>query len=145
MAFDPASLLDVTHLATFLGGALTGAAGTYLADRFTDQRRNSETHERNLNKLANLNLLMPEFFAEIREDLKTHPEKLIREFVLLPSPNVSFVHGQPRFQYYESKYPALKNYVSLLAESGYIDIVRPTGTPIYRLCEHFVTFLEKPR
>lgn len=70
MAFDPASLLDVTHLATFLGGALTGAAGTYLADRFTDQRRNSETQERNLNKLENLNLLMPEFFAEIREDLK---------------------------------------------------------------------------
>ncbi|RYF49430.1 MAG: hypothetical protein EOO38_07920 [Cytophagaceae bacterium] len=143
MAFDLASLLDVTHLVTFLGGASIGAAGTYMADRFTDQRRNSESQAKNRSRFENLNQLMPEFFAEIRSDLKTQPEIAIREFVILPSSSVTFNHGQPRFQYYESQHPALKNYVSLLAESGYVDVVRSNGTPIYRLCEHFVALLQK--
>lgn len=143
MAFDLASLLDITHLVTFLGGASIGAAGTYMADRFTDQRRNSESQAMNRSRFDQLNHLMPEFFSEIRVDLNAHPEKAIREFVILPSSSVTFNHGQPRFQYYESQYPALRNYVSLLAESGYVDVVRPTGTPIYRFCDDFVTFLQK--
>lgn len=138
MAFDLTTLLDVTHLVTFLGGAMVGAAGTYMADRFTDQRRKGEAREDDRKRFENLYRQMPEFFAEIAADLEAKPELLIREFVVLPSPNVNFNHDKPRFQYYESAHIEIGNYVPLLVQTGYVDVMRSTGTPIYRLRENFV-------
>lgn len=145
MPLELISLLDTSHFATFLGGACIGAAGTYLADRFTDQRRNSEARSRNLKQFRRIEKHMPDLFSEFRKDLAERPELAIREFVLLPSQNVIFNHGQPRFVYFESDYLALKNLVSLLVQAGYVSIVRSTDTPIYQLNEHFVELLQIAR
>lgn len=142
MDFDPSSLLDVSHLVAFLGGTAIGAAGTYLADRFTDQRRENETSKKEKARFSALRKQMPDFFDEIRKDLQTKPELSIREFVVLPHERITFNHDRPRFQYYEVKWPGIVNYISLLVEAGYVEVVRSTDIPIYRLRESLVTKLQ---
>lgn len=141
MPFDPASLLDVSHLVTFLGGTVVGAAGTYIADRFTDRRRRQEAESEAEDRFLALERKMPGLFAEIRSDLAGKPELAIREFVVLPNERVTFNHDRPRFEYYESEHEAVSNFVALLVESGFVEIVRSTSTPIYRLREPFVARL----
>lgn len=143
MPFDPSTLLDVSHLAAFLGGTAVGAAGTYFADLFTDQRRRKESESKEKNKFALLQERMKGFFDEIRVDLLDKPELGIREFVVLPNERITFTHDHPRFEYYESKYPGVKNYVAMLVEADYVDLVRSTGTPIYRFKEEFVSKLSR--
>ena len=141
MPFDPASLLDVSHLVTFLGGAAVGAAGVYVADRLTDQRRKREAESEAQSRFSALERQMPNLFAELRKDLADKPELAIREFVVLPNERVTFNHERPRFQYYQSKHEAIANFVAMLVEAGFVEIVRPASTPIYRLREHFVARL----
>jgi hypothetical protein len=141
--FDPASLLDASHLAVFLGGAAVGAAGTYLADRFTDQRRKSEAESVDKARFKKLQIQMPEFFAELRTDLAANPNLAIREFVVLPDERVVFNHDHPRFAYYESKYAVAKNFAAMLVEAGYVEVVFSSDTPIFRLREVFVSRLQE--
>jgi hypothetical protein len=143
MAFDPSSLLDFSHLAVFLGGTAVGAAGTYMADRFTDQRRKREVESEGHDRFVNLESQMSAFFAELRADLAAHPDLGIREFVLLPNERVMFNHDRQRFEYYESKYPGVQNWTALLVEAGFVEVIRETGTPIFRLREQFVARLQR--
>jgi hypothetical protein len=76
---------------------------------------------------------MPDLFAELRQDLAEKPDLAIREFVVLPNERVTFNHDRPRFQYYQSKHVAIANFVALLVEAGFVEIVRSTSIPIYRL------------
>jgi hypothetical protein len=48
----PFDLLDAKLAATFLGGAAVGAAGKYLADKFTDQRHKMEEEQSERRKFA---------------------------------------------------------------------------------------------
>lgn len=141
MSFDPTSLLDVSYLLTFLGGTAVGAAGTYVADRLTDQRRKKEAVSEAKSRFSMLERQMPDFFAEIRQHLADKPQLTIREFVVLQSEGNMFNHPHPRFEYYESKHPAISNFVAMLVEAEFVQVVRATSTPIYRLREHFVTHL----
>jgi hypothetical protein len=90
---------------------------------------------RNFERLAEL---MPELFAEIRKDLSANPALMLREFVILPNERITFNHGQPRIEIYETKHPAAKNQVGVLLSEGLVDVVRSSETPIYRLTEAFV-------
>ena len=141
MTFDPSSLLDASHLVAFLGGTAVGAAGTYLADRLTDQRRKQETSKEDKARFSDLRKQMPAFLDEVGKDLQENPELSIREFVVLPNERITFIHDRPRFQYYEAKYPGIVNHISLLVEAGYVEVLRSTGTPIYRLRESLVANL----
>lgn len=141
MPFDPSSLLDVSHLVTFLGGTAVGAAGTYMADRLTDQRRKQEAESEAQDRFSALERQMPNFFAELRQDLAGKPELAIREFVVLPNERVTFNHERPRFEYYESKHEAISNFVAMLVEVGFVEVVRSTSTPTYRLREQFIARL----
>ena len=141
MPFEPASLFDVSHLVTFLGGTAVGAAGTYMADRLTDQRRKQEAESEAKDRFAALERQMPNFFAKLRHDLADKPELAIREFVVLPNENVMFNHERPRFTYYESKHEAISNFVAMLVEAGFVEVMRSASTPIFRLRESFVVRL----
>jgi hypothetical protein len=142
MAFDPSSLLDASHLVAFLLGSAVGAAGTYMADRFTDQRRMAEAKRSANESFERVSKLMPELIAEIRTDLLANKEHVLREFVILHSERLRFNHDKPRIELYESKLPAAKNQVAVLVSAGYVSVVRATDIPIYRLEEHFVAKLE---
>jgi hypothetical protein len=142
MPFDPSSLFDVTHLVTFLGGAAVGSAGTYLADRFTDQRRAQEIASSHKKRFAELNKIMYALFKEMVDDLKADKSCAIREFVILPNERVMFNSNTPRFVYYEVKYPNIRNQVALLAEVGYVQDVTVGNAPIFRMQESFVAMLK---
>lgn len=139
MPFDASTLLDASHLVAFLGGTAVGAAGKYLADRFTDQRHKNEAKAEANAQFSEIANQMPAFLAEVRTDLASHPELAIREFVVLPVRGVVFNHDRARFEYFESEHPAVANFVAMLLEAGYVEVLRATGTPIYRFKEPFVS------
>lgn len=138
MPFDPKSLLDVSYLVTFLGGTAVGAAGTYMADRFTDRRRAKEAEATAGSQFKRLAKQMPELFAELGRDLRENSGLMLREFVILPNERITFNHDKPRIEIYETKHPAAKNQVGILVSEGLVEVVRSTSTPIYRLTEPFV-------
>lgn len=143
MSFDPASLLSVSHLATFLGGTVVGAAGKYMADRFTDSRRKKEAAAEARRRYSAIHDSMPSFIAGLKADLSRSDNKLIREFVVLPNERITFNHDRPRFEYYETEHPDLPNMVQMLLDASYIRDISTTRHPIYRLSEEFVTFLNE--
>ena len=142
MSFDPSTLLDAFHLASFLGGAAIGAAGTYMADRFTDRRRAKEAEDAAGAQFDRVSRQMPALFAELRKDLSEGKEHVLREFVILPNERITFNHDKPRIEIYETKHPAAKNQIGVLVSEGFVEIVRSSDTPIYRLTEKFVERLE---
>jgi hypothetical protein len=142
MQFDPSSIFDMTHAATFLGGTFVGAAGKYVADRFTDQRHRKEARATESKRLAQLKKIMPKLLAEMRADLIKNRARHVREFVVLSNPGVTFNHAQSRFEYFETVHQNVRNYVSTLLAEKYIEVVKDGQCPIYRFTEAFVSQLE---
>lgn len=141
MAFDPSSLLDVSHLATFLGGTAVGAAGTYIGDRFTDARREKKSAADIKNKFKSLQKQMPELLREMKDDLQVEDSSMVREFVVLPNSRITFVHSKPRFQYFAESHPQLETKVDLIRDAGFVDQLECADVPMYRMREHFVEAL----
>lgn len=143
MAFDPSTLLDVSHLVTFVGGAMVGAAGQYLGDRFTDSRRAKEQASEIKKSFKRLQEQMPDLLQEMKADLQTSGSSMIREFVLLPNARVSFNHSKPRFQYFAEVHPHLQTQVDLMRDAGFKDELDSAKVPMYRMREHLVEELIK--
>lgn len=143
MAFDPSTLLDVSHLVTFVGGAMVGAAGQYLGDRFTDSRRAKEQASEIKKSFKRLQEQMPDLLQEMKADLQTSGSSMIREFVLLPNARVSFNHSKPRFQYFAEVHPHLQTQVDLMRDAGFVDELDSAKVPMYRMREHLVEELIK--
>ena len=135
MEFSPV----VSHLLTFLLGSLTGAAGKYMADRFTDQRRRKEDRCTERSQLGALERTMPELLSEMRADLREGGA--VREFVILSNPHVQYTHDRARLVFYESSLPDIRNYAAALCEVGYAEEITTSATPKFRLREHFVSLL----
>lgn len=136
-------MLDVSHLITFLAGTAAGAAGTYMADRFTDQRRKQSAHRDARNSYETIRAKMPELIQEMKLDLGKPESQTLREFVILPTERTTFNHDKERFEYYESAHPNAKTQVALLESVGYVQDISKTNWPIYRMSEAFVKLLTK--
>ncbi len=138
-------MIDVSHLVAFLAGSAAGAAGTYLADRFTDQRRRQEGARKDLRKLERLRRLMPDLLAEIHADLVREHAAALRKFLILPNDRLTFNGDRPRFVYFESEHRAVKNQVGILVAEGFASVLReevnPATPAIYRFEEHFVDLM----
>lgn len=143
MSFDASTLLDVSHSATFLGGAFVGAAGQYLADRFTDQRRKQQFNSDAKKQFLELKADMSKLFSEMRLDLVNDESKSTREFVITPSKNVNFNGRKLRFFYYENEHAYVQLQVDRLLNLGYLEDVTTGSASIYRMQEHFVLLLKK--
>lgn len=143
MAFDPTSLLDVSHLVTFVSGAIIGAAGTYLGDRFTDIRRAKEKATEITVSFKRLQEQMPGLLDEMKVDLQTEGMSMTREFVLLPSSRVTFNHSKPRFQYFSESNPHLQTQVDLMRDAGFVEKLDSSSVPLYRMRENLVEALIK--
>ena len=143
MAFDLSTLFDVSHLLTFVGGAMVGAAGTYLGDRFTDSRRAKEARAETRASFNRLHEQMPDLLCEMRSDLQAPESSLIREFALLANPRLVYDHSKPRFQYYFESYPQLHPQVDLLVAAGFVEQLDSPNVPMYRMKENFVDILIK--
>jgi hypothetical protein len=135
----------LTHSIAFLSGALTGAAGKYLADKYTDQRHRQEEQAAVDRRWAKIQAAMPALIQEMKGDLTRQP--LVREFVVLPNERISFGVGQsqPRFRYFEDEHPNLRGQLAILEAAGYIRDVTPVNAPIYRMSEDFVDQVTRNR
>lgn len=143
MAFDPSSLFDVSHLVTFVGGALVGGAGQYLADRLTDQRRRQESKSATSKQFDDLKSTMSNLFSEMLKDLGDDQTQSIREFVVMSNNRVSFNGTKSRFIYFEDKHPDLRVQVDRLHSAGYLDDVTVGNAPIYRMREQFIALIKE--
>ncbi|RJQ54059.1 MAG: hypothetical protein C4530_17115 [Desulfobacteraceae bacterium] len=124
-------------LVSFVVGVATGAAGKYLADKFTDQRRDKAKNRKVKKAFDNIRSQMPELITEMKTDFTKNENESIREFVILPSDKVVFNSAQPRFLYYENQHQNLKGKVDVLENHGYVIDVTVSNAPIYRITEEF--------
>jgi hypothetical protein len=144
LAFDPSSLLDVSYLDTFLGGAALGATGKYLADLFTDRRREQEATRKELRQFKDLQARMPDLFKAMAESLRSDAVGWPREFMILPNPGVTFGGlSKPRVRYNESEHPNLRSCFDLLRTAGYFEDATIQDIPIFKMREHFVPLLKE--
>ena len=136
----------ISYLITFVLGAFTGAAGKYLADKYTDKRRSKEKETGKRKIFLNLSEKMPELIKEMQDDLSKPEWMVIREFYILPNDRVSFNSGGERcLFYYEDQYENLKHKIKLLVNNGFVDDVTHTNTPKYRMIEEFVECVIKAK
>lgn len=124
-----------THLIAFVVGGFTGAAGQYLGEKYTDQRRKQEARAESRSEWARIEKLMPEVIGSLRNGLKDKP--LIREFVVLRARGTVMASSRPRFVFYESEVADLRTKVEMLEEVGYVTNVEPGNTTIYRITQQF--------
>jgi hypothetical protein len=135
-----------SHLITFLIGVFTGAAGKYLADKFTDKRRNKEKISGIRKTFLDVAGKMPDLIKEIQDDLSKPECMIIREFFILPNDRVSFNSGGERYLFFfEEQHENLKHKVKLLEDHGFVHDVTHTNTPKYRMTEEFVNCVIKAK
>lgn len=132
----------LSHLITFLLGVFTGAAGKYLADKYTDKRRHKEKETKVQKKFINLAQQMPELITEMKDDLSKPEYMVIREFFILPSDKAIFNSGgESCLFYYEEQHENLMHKVKLLENHGFIYDVTHTNAPKYRMVDEFVDYV----
>ena len=136
----------ITHLITFILGAFTGAAGKYLADKYTDKRRGKERDSGLKKTFVNIADKMPELIKEIQEDLAKPECMLIRELFILPNDRVAFNSGGQRcLFYFEEQHENLRHKIKLLENHGFVTDITHTRTPKYRITEEFVNCVTKAK
>ncbi|MBL7205670.1 MAG: hypothetical protein ISS63_15295 [Desulfobacteraceae bacterium] len=136
----------ISYLITFILGAFTGAAGKYLADKYTDKRRQNEGEAGKRKVFINLVQQMPDLIKEMQEDLSNPESMVIREFYILPNDQVLFNSGgEMCLFYYEDQYENLIHKIKLLENHGFIYDVTHTNTPKYRMHEEFVECVIKAK
>lgn len=128
-----------THAAAFLVGAITGAAGAYLADRFTDQRRRAESRSEAWRAFERVEQLMPELIKEMRADLAETPTA--RDFFVLSDERISINTSGQYLAYYEKAHSNMQEKLSILENHGYIVDITPGNAKKYRMTEDFAVLL----
>jgi len=123
----------------FLLGTVTGAAGIYFAEKFTDQRRRGELKRQCKKEFLEVKKQMPELIAELKSDLSHKENRLIREFFVLQNKKECLVGSEkPHFIYYEEENKGLRSKIDILENRGFLIDVRIGNAPIYRMSEEFV-------
>jgi len=135
-----------SYLITFVAGAFTGAAGKYLADKYTDKRRNQEQKVGDRKTFSKVAGQMAALIKEMQEDLSKPECMVIREFYILPNDRVIFNSGGGKcLFYYEDQHDDLAHKIKLLENNGFVYDVTHTNTPKYRMKEDFVDFIVKAK
>ena len=131
-----------SYAATYLAGALTGATGKYLADKYTDQRRQQELRRGGRRLFAQVTAQMPSLIDEMRTDFRDPEHSSVREFIVMPSSRALFNSGGQRYLFYhEDKHDDLMGKIAILENNGFVVNTTATNVPKYRMTEQFVQFL----
>jgi len=104
----------VSQLISFVVGVFAGAAGKYLADKFTDQRRRRESNEERKKDFRLVQGRMPDLIAEMKRDLEDPERQFIREFFVVPNRHVIVNNEIPRLVYFEDEHQDLRNKLLML-------------------------------
>ena len=135
--------MDPFSLATgFLVGAFTGAAGQYLAEKYTDERRSREQKSRNLDVWANLEARFPQVIGEMKDDVNK-PKCDSMRYLFVKSSKSTVNMASPAFEYHTDAHSDLQAAIDHLEELKYIEDVTRGNCPKYRMREHFVDKLRE--
>jgi hypothetical protein len=132
----------LSYCVTFLVGGLTGATGTYLGNKYTDQRKKQEARSEADTQFRDIQKAMPELIQRMKEDFCEG--QMIREFVMLRhSRDLNYTLRREHFRYFGDEHKNLREKLILLQQGGYIQDVSTTTLPIFRATEEFVKKLRK--
>jgi hypothetical protein len=134
--------MDILALTTgFVVGAFTGAAGSYLGNKYTDKRRNSEEMASATKDFSNLESKFPRIIQEMREDVKNPELSGVRIF-FVKEKSTMLNFNEPHFVYYTDEHPELSAALSAMEDLGYIRDITPGNCPQYRFVEKFYDVLK---
>ena len=133
----------LSHLIAFLSGALVGASGKYLGDKYTDQRRRQEARQEVKSRFHAVQKQMPELIAEMRQDQADPENKSVRRLFISPSKSVSLNLAARALVYYEDEHTDLRGKVTILENHGYVIDDTTGNVPRYRIAEEFVELLRR--
>lgn len=134
--------MDIFSLAVgFVVGALTGAAGSYLGDKYTDSRRAKEKKSQSDNEWKDLHQKFPLIMDEMIEDVCKPESRGIRKFFVCES-TWSISKSEACFEYHTDIYCDLNAAILYLEDLGYIENITQGNTPMYRFREHFIERLK---
>jgi len=128
-------------LVGFLIGTATGAAGSYFATKFTEQRHVKEAHSGFTNKLRELEAQMPDLFSEFRADFNDSANSLKREFYVLDKGNMLNVKGS-YLVYYHDDHHNLKDMLTILESEGLIWETTISNTDKYEFHSDFIKYVK---
>lgn len=137
--------MDTLSLAVgFLVGAATGAAGSYMADKFTDARRQKARIKAQQRLWKDIEARFPSVIAEMRDDFSSHEGRNVRSFFVKESTTMIGFLSEPCFEYHTDKHPDLRAAVHCLEQHGFISDITPGSCPKYRVHEHLIDWLVGP-
>lgn len=129
--------MDIFSLTVgFLVGSFTGAASTYLGNKYTDKRRLKETISLEEQRWNNLLKRFPDIIQEMIEDVKNPDFVGARKFFIKES-GTSVNRAEPCFEYHTDVHPELNAAIMYLEDIGYIQDITPGNCPMYRFYEDF--------
>ncbi|MEN5347404.1 hypothetical protein ABE599_27135 [Achromobacter mucicolens] len=137
--------MDILSLALgFLIGTATGAAGNYIADKYTDVRREKKATKERMKLWRDVEARFPEIIAEMRADFSSSEGRGVRAFFVKESNTLIAFTSEPSFEYHTDKHPNLRAAVLLLAHHGFVSDMSLGKTPMYRVHESLVDQLTRP-
>lgn len=137
--------MDILSLVIgFLVGTATGAAGNYIADKYTDVRREKKATKERMKLWREIEARFPEIIAEMRTDFCSVEGRGARAFFVKESNTLIGFTSEPSFEYHTDKHPNLRAAVLLLEHHGFVSDMTPGNTPMYRVHESLVDQLKGP-
>ncbi|GEM_PF-637019 len=137
--------MDILSLAVgFVVGALTGAAGNYLADKYTDVRRDKKAAAKQTDLWRDIERRFPAVIAEMREALSDEDSRNVRAFFVKDSRTMIGFLSEPCFEFHTDKHPDLQAAVLHLERFGFISDITRGNCPMYRVHEELVDWLVRP-
>lgn len=128
----------------FLSGAFTGAAGSYLADKFTDSRRDKQKRAAEVRLWKDTEAKFPTVIADMREAFLSEDGKGIRAFFVKSRHTTIAFISEPCFEFHPEEHRDIQAAVLHLAKLGFITDISPGNTPMYRVHEVLVDWLAYP-
>lgn len=129
--------LMISHLIAFVLGTLTGVAGTYYGNKYTDRRRKSESAKEAIAQFRRSREQMPKLIAEMKADLEGN--QTVREVFVAPSRRIGInTGGKTRLVYYADEHEDLDGKIAILENNGYLIDLTSGNLPTYRMTEEFV-------
>jgi hypothetical protein len=125
----------------FLIGAATGATGSYLADKYTDIRREKKLAKEQEKLWIDIQRRFPAIIAEMRADFSAAEARHVRAFFVKASNTTIGLVSEPCFEYHTDKHPDLRPAVLFLSQHGFITDITPGNCPMYRVHEKLVDWL----
>ena len=122
----------------FLVGTVTGAAGNYLADKYTDARRDKKAAKEQIALWQDIERRFPSVIAEMREDFSNGEGKNVRAFFLKESGTLLAGSSEPAFEYHIDKHPDLQPAILYLQQHGFVTDITPGNCPMYRVHQKLV-------